>query len=227
MPAPSLGRRIAIGLCQLFIGVAVILCLSAWSLSYWQGWAFLLTFGVCCAAMSTYLLYYDPALLQRRMASGPTSEREPRQKLIQAINGLAFGGLLMLPGLDHRFGWSHMSSMVVLFGHALIVAGFVGCIFVFRENSFASSIIEVAPNQPVIATGLYAWVRHPMYAAAVPMLLGIPLALGSYWAVLIMGILVPALIARLLDEERFLDVHLPGYLDYRHRVVWRLIPGLW
>jgi protein-S-isoprenylcysteine O-methyltransferase Ste14 len=105
--------------------------------------------------------------------------------------------------------------------------GWVGIFFVFRENSFTSSTIELSENQRVISTGPYAWVRHPMYAAALLMLSGIPLALGSAWGLLIVVAIIPALIWRLLDEERFLARNLAGYSEYRSRVRYRLLPGIW
>ena len=97
----------------------------------------------------------------------------------------------------------------------------------FRENSFTSSTIELAADQRVISTGPYAVVRHPMYATALLMLLGIPISLGSWWGVLAVIAIVPALIWRLLDEERFLAGNLPGYVAYQSSVRYRLLPGIW
>jgi len=112
-------------------------------------------------------------------------------------------------------------------GDLLMLFGWLGIYFVFRENSFASATIESAADQRVISTGPYAWVRHPMYATALLMLLGIPLALGSWWGVLIVIAIVPALVWRLTDEERFLSQNLPGYPEYRGRVRYRLLPFVW
>jgi protein-S-isoprenylcysteine O-methyltransferase Ste14 len=98
---------------------------------------------------------------------------------------------------------------------------------VFKENSFTSATIELGPDQKVISTGPYALVRHPMYAGALVLLLGIPIALGSWWSVLVIVAMMPALIWRLVDEEKFLAKNLPGYLEYRKRVPYRLIPMVW
>ena len=116
---------------------------------------------------------------------------------------------------------------MALAGDALVVLGWVGIFFVFWENSFASATIELAPDQKVISTGPYALVRHPMYAAALVMLLGMPIALGSIWGVLVIVAILPALIWRLLDEEKFLAKNLPGYPEYQARVRYRLIPPVW
>ena len=87
--------------------------------------------------------------------------------------------------------------------------------------------IELAPDQRVISTGPYAIVRHPMYSAALVMLLGAPIALGSWWGVLGMLVISPALVWRIFDEEKFLAGNLPGYAEYKEKVRYRLIPHVW
>jgi protein-S-isoprenylcysteine O-methyltransferase Ste14 len=116
---------------------------------------------------------------------------------------------------------------VALAGDVLVVLGWVAIFFVFKENTFTSATIEVAAGQKVISTGPYALVRHPMYAGALVMLLGIPIALGSWWGLLVIVAMMPALLWRLLDEEEFLTRNLPGYADYQSKVRYRLIPLLW
>jgi len=108
-----------------------------------------------------------------------------------------------------------------------MLIGWIGIYFVFRENSFASATIESAADQRVISTGPYAVMRHPMYAAALLMLLGISPALGSWWGLPVMVAILPALIWRLTDEERFLVQNLPGYPEYREAVRYRLLPLVW
>jgi protein-S-isoprenylcysteine O-methyltransferase Ste14 len=144
-----------------------------------------------------------------------------------SITSLAFVGLLVLPAIDHRLRWSELSPGAAVAGDVLVLLGWLGIFFVFRENSFSSATIELAADQRVISTGPYAWVRHPMYAAALVMLLGIPIALGSWWGVLIVVAMLPVLIWRLLDEERFLVRNLPGYAEYQRRVRYRLLPLIW
>ena len=135
--------------------------------------------------------------------------------------------MIIIPGLDHRFGWSHVPVAVVLAGDGLVVIGLYIVFLVFRENSYTSGVIEVASDQRVISTGPYRIVRHPMYAGALVMLLGMPLALGSAWGVLVCLPLAAAIIVRLIDEERYLARHLAGYAEYRERTRHRLIPGLY
>lgn len=223
----TLDRKAFGGLAVLFLVMAALLFVAAGTLDYWQGWAFLAVYFAASVAITLYLMKADPALLARRMRGGPLAETEPAQKIIMSIASLGFIGLMILPGLDHRFGWSRPTVSAVVAGDLLLLVGWVGIFFVFRENSFTSSTIELSENQRVISTGPYAWVRHPMYAAALLMLSGIPLALGSAWGLLIVVAIIPALIWRLLDEERFLARNLAGYSEYRSRVRYRLLPGIW
>ena len=119
-----------------------------------------------------------------------------------------------------------MPLYVTIAGDILTGLGFYLIFLVYRENTFTSAIIEVAPNQQVISTGPYAIVRHPMYVGGMLLFLGTPLSLGSYWGLLALVGLLPALIWRLLDEERFLSANLQGYSEYRREVRWRLMPGI-
>ena len=215
------------GLAVLFLIMASLLFVAAGTLHYWQGWLFLAIYFLASLAITLYLINNNRALLARRMSGGPFAEKEPAQRIIMALVSIGFVGLILLPAIDHRFGWSHLSIPAVLAGNALVLLGWLGMFFVFRENSFASATIESTEDQRVISTGLYAWVRHPMYATLLLMLLGMPVALGSWWGVLVVIAIVPALIWRLTDEERFLVNHLPDYSEYQRRVRYRLLPRVW
>ena len=215
------------GLLFLFVAMAALLFVPAGTIDYWQAWMFLAVYFVCSIALSLYLMIADPALMQRRMRGGPTAEKEPVQKIIMIITSLGFVGLLVVPALDHRLGWSQMSPTMALAGDVLVAVGWLAIFVVFRENSFTSATIELAPDQKVISTGPYAWVRHPMYAGALVMLLGIPIALGSWWGILVFAAILPALIWRLLEEEKFLARNLAGYVEYQNKVRYRLIPAIW
>jgi protein-S-isoprenylcysteine O-methyltransferase Ste14 len=155
------------------------------------------------------------------------AEKEKAQKIIMWLMSAAFVGLIVLPALDHRFGWSRMPGLVALAGDVLMLLGWGAIFFVFRENSFTAATIELAPEQKVISTGPYAVVRHPMYAAALALLAGIPIALGSWWGLLAIAAMLPALLWRLFDEERFLARNLAGYEAYQKQVRHRLIPLVW
>jgi protein-S-isoprenylcysteine O-methyltransferase Ste14 len=215
------------GLLLLFLAMAALLFFAAGTLGYWQAWTFLAVYFAASAALSLYLMKNDQELMERRMRGGPLAEKEPAQRIIMSIVSLGFIGLLVVPALDHRFGWSQMPPYLALAGDGLVVLGWLAIFFVFRENSFSSATVELAPDQRVISTGPYARVRHPMYAGALVMLIGIPIALGSWWGVLVVAMVLPALIWRLLEEEKFLARNLPGYVDYQEKVRYRLMTGIW
>lgn len=207
--------------------LAALLCSTAGTISYWQGWLFLAVFTGCSIAIGVYFMRHDPALIERRIKAGPMAEKEPAQKIIIALIMAGFLLLLVVPALDQRWHWSNVPAPLVLLADAGIVVSFIGFWIVMKQNSYAASTITVEANQPVISTGLYGVVRHPMYAVALLLMFSIPLALGSYWSLLVFALILPALIWRLLDEERFLNANLLGYADYCRRVRYRLIPGVW
>ena len=207
--------------------MAALLFGAAGTLDYWQAWLYLAVYFACSIAISVYLIRKDPALLARRMSGGPFAEKVPAQRIIMAMTSLGFIALAIVPALDRRFGWSHMPAPCVIAGDLLMLLGWLGIYFVFRENSFASATIEAAADQRVISSGPYALVRHPMYATALVMLLGISPALGSWWGLPVFAAIVPVLVWRLTDEERFLVQNLPGYGEYRERVRYRLLPSVW
>ena len=215
------------GLLLLALAMAALLFIPAGTLDYWQAWTFLAVYFASSLALTLYLMKRDPGLLERRMRGGPIAEKEPTQKIIMTFASAGFVALLVVPALDHRFGWSHMTPHVALAGDVLVAIGWLAIFFVFKENTFGAATIELAPGQRVISTGPYALVRHPMYAGALVMLAGIPIALGSWWGLLVIVAVLPALIWRLLDEEKFLATNLPGYVAYQNRVRYRLIPRVW
>jgi protein-S-isoprenylcysteine O-methyltransferase Ste14 len=171
-----------------------------------------------------YFLKYDPRLIERRLEVGPGAEQEMSQKIIQAIAGMLFCALLIVPGLDYRFHWSTVPIPVVLAANAATVVSLLIVFLVFRENSHTASTIKVEDNQQVVSTGPYRFVRHPMYAGGALGFLATPFALGSVWALLAAVPLCIAMLVRLLHEEKYLSAHLPSYDDYRQKVRFRLMP---
>jgi protein-S-isoprenylcysteine O-methyltransferase Ste14 len=223
----DLNTRAFGGFLFLLLVMAALLFIPAWTPGYWQAWAFLAVFGGSAFAITLYLMTKDPKLLERRVHAGPTAEKETSQKIIQAITSLGFAATLVVSALDHRLAWMPLPPYVSLAGDVLVALGFLIIFFVYKENTFASATIELAPEQKVISTGLYKLVRHPMYMGALFLLVGIPLSLGSLWGLLVIALMLPALIWRLLDEEHFLAKNLPGYTEYQNTVRHRLVPFLW
>jgi protein-S-isoprenylcysteine O-methyltransferase Ste14 len=207
--------------------MAALLFVAAGTLDYWQAWIFLAVYFVASLAVTFDLAQRDPQLLERRMGGGPFAEKETTQKIIMSLTSLGFIALIVVPALDRRFAWSHIPPYLALAGNLLVALGFLAAYFVFRENTFTSATIELAPEQRVISTGPYALVRHPMYAGGIILLVGVPLALGSWWGLLVVAAMVPALIWRLIDEEKFLARNLTGYPEYQRKVRYRLLPGVW
>ena len=207
--------------------MAALVLLPAGTLDYWQAWVFMAVFVAASGAVTVYLAIHDPGLLDRRMRGGPAAEKERSQKFIIILAMMGFAGLLVVPAFDRRFGWSRVPAIVCVVGDALIAAGFLLTFFVVKENTYAASTVQVAEGQRVVSTGPYALVRHPMYAGSFPILIGTPLALGSWWGLSGLIVFVPAVIWRLVDEERFLRRNLPGYTEYTGKVRYRLVPYLW
>jgi protein-S-isoprenylcysteine O-methyltransferase Ste14 len=223
----NLYTKALLSLVALAVSMGLLLFAPAGTAQYWQAWLYLGIFTGASLLTTLYLIKNDPALLKRRMTGGPTAEKETTQKIIMLFASIGFIGLLVVPALDHRFGWSMAPFPVVIAGETLVAIGFYFIFLVYRENTFTSATIEVAKDQKVISTGPYALVRHPMYASAFLYLIGTPLALGSYWGLLALLFMISFLIWRLFDEEKFLAKNLPGYREYQKQVQHRLVPYVW
>lgn len=210
------------------IVLGVLLFLPAGTLAYWQAWVFLVVFVASAEATGVYLVLKDPALLKRRMNPGFQGEEQSMtQKIIGSLAVLSTLSLLVFCAFDHRFAWSLVPPAISVLGDVLVVLGLLIDLLVLRENSYAGTSVQTFEGQKVISTGLYAHIRHPMYAGNVIMVVGIPLALGSWWGLLVLALIFPVLIWRILDEEKFLEKDLPGYKEYEQKVRYRLVPYLW
>lgn len=225
MPQPrSLAVRLILRTVVSAVVLAVFLFLPAGSLRYWQGCAFMALWFLPMLIASPYFLKRDPQLVERRLQ---TKEKSSEQKtIIRLAQPIVFMNLLV-PGLDYRFGWSHVPVWLTILSEAFVLAGYVVTFWVMKENSFASRTVQVVEGQRVISTGPYRLVRHPMYFGAMLMLLFTPLALGSWWALpgfLLVGALI---VWRLLHEESVLSHELAGYSEYCQRTRYRLIPLVW
>jgi len=205
--------------------VALALFLSAGTIDYWQAWAYL---GVSAVSSVLLILFIskNPILLENRTRAGPTAEQRTIQKIIVLCAGLPAIAAFVVPGLDHRFGWSNVPSWLSILGDIFIMVAMAMVFRVFKENSFGSANVEVAKGQRVISSGPYAIVRNPMYASAAVYFIGMSLALGSYWGLLASALTILGLVWRLFDEEKFLAKNLPGYAEYCAKVRWHLIPGI-
>jgi protein-S-isoprenylcysteine O-methyltransferase Ste14 len=215
------------GLVFLFAVMAVLLFLPAGTLNFWQAWVFLAVFFGAALSITLYLIKYDPKLLEKRVAAGPTAEKLTTEKIIQTITSIWFIAMLVIPGFDRQFHWSVMPPSLVLVGDFLLLLGFIIIFFVFKENSFTSATVEIQKEQKVVTTGLYRLVRHPMYMGGFFVFIGMSFALGSWWDFALFAVVMPALIWRLFDEEKLLEKNLNGYKEYQREVKFHLIPFIW
>jgi len=216
--------------CSVAFGIAffgLALFWPAGTFHYWQAWVFIAIFMGSSIVPSAYLAVKNPAALQRRMHAGPTAESRPAQRIIITATVLLVAATLVISAFDHRFGWSNVPLAFVVIGDVLVAVGLIVAQLVIIQNGYASAKITVEADQPLVSTGLYGVVRHPMYLGVVVNMVGTPLALDSLWGFVTVALAVPVLAARIVDEERMLVDELTGYPEYTTRVRSRLIPYVW
>jgi protein-S-isoprenylcysteine O-methyltransferase Ste14 len=211
------------------IGLVVfgfLLFVAAGTFNYWQAWVFLVMI-LATWIPSIYLLRANHTLLQRRMRGGPVAETRTVQKVVIAVWYLSMAAMFVVSALDHRFGWSPVPMAICLVGDVLVAVGLGVAMLVVSQNSYAAATVRVEAGQEVVSTGLYALVRHPMYIGNLITMVGIPLALASYWGLVFVvpGLIVLAL--RIRDEEKLLQQELDGYREYTQKVRYRLVPCMW
>ena len=221
---PGLARTVYTRALLAVPALWAILFVPAGTLAYWEAWLYLAILLIPMFFVFRYLLKNDPQLLERRMQM---REREVAQRRIISLSYLYFLVAFTLPGFDRRWGWSDVPPLVVIAADLLVMLGYGMFVLVLRENQYAARTIQVEQGQRVISSGPYALVRHPMYLGVVLMYLASPLALGSYWALLPALLIVPILVARIINEEKVLERDLAGYPEYKQSTRYRLLPGVW
>jgi protein-S-isoprenylcysteine O-methyltransferase Ste14 len=209
------------------LAVGLILFGPAGTLHYWQAWAFIAVFTAATLGPTIYLARANPAALQRRMHAGPRAETRAAQKVIITSSFVILFAMMAFSALDHRMGWSAVPPWVSVLGDVLVATGLGLAMLVIIQNSYAAATVTVETGQQVASGGVYKFVRHPMYVGNVIMMIGIPLALGSYWGLLFVVPGVAVLVFRILDEEKLLTQDLPGYREYAQHVRYRLVPNVW
>lgn len=211
------------------IGMGVLLFASAGTLRWPAAWVFLATIAVLGVATSFWLLKIDPALLAERM----NVTLQKNQPATDKIFMLVFASLILIwfvvIGLNHRVNGSDFSISLQGFGFILLLASLGFSLWVMQTNSFAAPVVKIQAERGhhVISSGPYAWVRHPMYSGALVFFVGMPLMLGSWWGLALIPVFALLFGYRSGIEEQVLIEGLPGYADYRTRVRYRLMPGVW
>lgn len=207
------------------VAFGLILFLPAGTFDYWQAWVFVAVFMVTTIVPSIYLARTNPAALQRRMRAG--AETRTAQQIVMTGAFLGLSAMLAFCAFDHRMGWSSVPVWVSVIGDALVAAGISIATLVVIQNDYAAATVTVETGQKVVSGGVYKFVRHPMYAGSVIVMVGIPLALGSYWGLFFVVPSVVLLVFRILDEEKMLTQDLAGYREYAQQVRYRLVPYVW
>ena len=212
---------------KLVIGlgaIATLLFAPAGTFAFPGAWRLLMLLFIPMIIMGIALLIWAPETLSRRLRS---KEERVKQKGVVALSGILFVASFILAGLDFRYGWSSLPHWVVWTSSIVFLLSYGMYAEVMRENEWLSRSIEVMEGQKVVSTGLYGIVRHPMYTATILMFLAMPLLMGSWWAFLVMVPYVVAIVTRINDEETLLTKELEGYLEYKEKVRWKLIPYIW
>jgi len=222
----TIPKLLVFGLVEL-VAFGSMLFFPAGTFNYWQAWVFLVVVLVSAWIPSIYLLRTNPAALQARMRGGPTAETRMAQKVVIAGLYLSLAAMVVVSVLDHRLGWSPVPPAICLIGDVLVAVGLGVVGLVIIQNSYAAATVRVQTGQKVVSTGLYGLVRHPMYTGNVIMMVGIPLALGSYWGLVFVVPGLVVLASRIRDEEKLLQKELDGYREYTQTVRYRLVPCMW
>jgi protein-S-isoprenylcysteine O-methyltransferase Ste14 len=214
-------------LAKFFLGViilGILIFLPAWSLHYWQGWLLMGILFVPMFVAGLVMLAKNPDLLRKRLNA---KEQEAEQKTVVKLSGLLFITAFVVAGINWRFGWWVLPDWAVWVAAGLFLASYLLYAEALRENTFLSRTIEVQENQKVIDTGLYGIVRHPMYMATTILFLAMPLVLASPFSFLIMLGYIPVIAKRIKNEEKVLEEGLVGYVEYKKKVKYRILPFIW
>jgi protein-S-isoprenylcysteine O-methyltransferase Ste14 len=222
--AKDLKKRIFIKFSLFPLSIGLLILLPSGTLKFWYVYTYMIIIVIPMTFALIYFFKRNPKFLERRIRK---KEKEKPQKYVVWFSTIGFVLGFLTPGFDFRFGWSNVPIAVIIIAHVLVLSGYLVIFLVFKENSYASNIIEVNEHQIVISTGPYKFIRHPMYFGFLLMFLSTPIALASYWAVIPFLILPVSIILRIINEEKVLSENLQGYKEYCRKTRYRLIPRIW
>lgn len=201
--------------------VGVLIFVSAGTFNYINGWIFMGILFVPMFIAGIIMMIKNPKLLESRL---DVKEKQKDQSIVIKLSGLMFLVGFIVAGLDFRYKWIHIQSWISYIFIAVFLLGYIMYAVVLKENTYLSRTIKVCDGQKVIDTGLYGIVRHPMYTATLILFLSMPLVLGSLVSFFIFLIYPIIIIIRIINEEKFLEKELDGYIEYKKKVKYRLIP---
>ena len=212
---------------KFVLGVVIIgllIFVPANTVNYWNGWLLMGILFIPMFIAGIFMMVKSPELLKKRLNA---KEKQSEQKQVVALSGLMFLAGFIIAGLNYRFAWLEVPNIVVIISSIIFIISYILYAEVLRENAYLSRTIEVEENQKVIDTGLYGIVRHPMYGATMLLFLSMPLVLGSIISFIIF-LVYPIIIAkRIKNEEEVLEKELKGYLEYKKKVKYKMIPFIW
>lgn len=217
-------RDAMIKFCSGIVLMGLLLFLPAGTFAFPQAWLLMGVLFVPMFGAGIVMLVKSPELLRKRLNA---KEEQGEQRWVIALSGLMFAAAFVLAGLNFRFGWHLLPGWVSIAAAVVFLLAYLLFAEVLRENAFLSRTIEVQENQKVVDTGLYGIVRHPMYAATILLFLSMPLILGSLLSFAVMLLYLPIIGKRMRNEEMVLESGLPGYTEYKQKVKYKVIPGIW
>lgn len=203
-------------------GVMIFLPAGTWL--YMEGWLFMALLFVPMLAVGVVLAIKCPDLLRSRLEA---KESKRSQDIVVKLSSLIFIASFVVAGLNHRYSWVTQPSWCTWVSGAIFLCSYILYAEVLRENRYLSRTIKVVEGQKLIDTGLYAIVRHPMYMASTLLFLAMPMVLASPISLAIMGLYLPLIAQRIKTEESLLEEQLPGYVEYKKRVRYRMIPFIY
>jgi protein-S-isoprenylcysteine O-methyltransferase Ste14 len=222
-------RRLAANLVVTFTVLGVLLFLPAGRLDWDRGWIFVGYLAIAAVVITTYLSRVNPDVI-----AGRVNRHEGNKRWDRLLMGLVFLPLLLATLVvaaldDGRMGWSRVAVWPSVVGYGLMTLAFVGLVWAESVNRFFEPGVRIQTDRGhhVVDTGPYRIVRHPGYLSALALLAGLPLALGSWWAVVPSLAAYGCVVVRTALEDRTLQAELPGYAAYAMRVRYRLLPGVW
>ena len=204
--------------------ICILLFIPAGTINYPNGWLFIALLFIPMLFAGIIMIFKSPDLLRRRLNA---KENEDEQKTVILISGIIFLLAFILAGLNFRFGWFNLPSIVVIIASAIFLLAYIMYAEVLRENEYLSRTVEVSEDQKVVDSGLYGIVRHPMYTSTIFLFLSMPLVLDSIFSFIVMLVYPIIIIFRIRNEERVLENELIGYEEYKEKVKYKLIPYLW
>ena len=207
-----------------FIIICALLFIPAGTLDYPNGWLFIALLFIPMFFAGIVMLFKSPDLLRRRLNA---KEEEDEQKTVILISGIIFLVAFILAGLNFRFGWFKLPTVVIIIASVIFLIAYIMYAEVLRENEYLSRTVEVSENQKVVDSGSYGLVRHPMYTSTIFLFLSMPLVLDSIFSFIVMLVYPIIIIFRIRNEEKVLENELAGYKEYKEKVKYKLIPFLW